>query len=136
MLTTLLPIAGKLLDKIIPDPAQKAEAQLKLAELAQNGELAKLANETKLLEIDQNNISDRWKADMVSDSWLSKNIRPMSLIAIFGGYFTFAMMSAFGYNANPAYVELLGTWGIIIFGAYFSSRGAEKIMEMKSKKGE
>jgi hypothetical protein len=136
MLTTLLPIAGKLLDKIIPDPAQKAEAQLKLAELAQNGELAKLANETKLLEIDQNNISDRWKADMVSDSWLSKNIRPMSLIAIFGGYFTFAMMSAFGYNANPAYVDLLGTWGIIIFGAYFSSRGAEKIMEMKSKKGE
>jgi hypothetical protein len=136
MLTTLLPIAGKLLDKIIPDPAQKAEAQLKLAELAQNGELAKLANETELLEIDQNNISERWKADMVSDSWLSKNIRPMSLIAIFGGYFTFAMMSAFGYNANPAYVELLGTWGIIIFGAYFSSRGAEKIMEMKSKKGE
>ena len=48
MLTTLLPIAGKLLDKIIPDPAQKAEAQLKLAELAQNGELAKLANETTL----------------------------------------------------------------------------------------
>ena len=49
---------------------------------------------------DADNITDRWQADMTSDSWLSKNIRPMSLIAIFLGYFLFAMMSAFGYNAN------------------------------------
>jgi hypothetical protein len=133
-ITALLPFAGKLLDKFVSDPTQKAEAQLKLAELAHNGELAAMANDTKLFETDQNNITERWKADMASDSWLSKNIRPLSLIAIFGGYFTFAMMSAFGYNANPAYVELLGTWGIIIFGAYFSSRGAEKIMDMKAKK--
>jgi hypothetical protein len=133
-ITALLPFAGKLLDKFVADPTAKAEAQLKLAELAHNGELAAMANETKLFETDQNNITERWKADMTSDSWLSKNIRPLSLIAIFGGYFTFAMMSAFGYNANPAYVELLGTWGIIIFGAYFSSRGAEKIMDMKAKK--
>jgi hypothetical protein len=133
-ITALLPFAGKLLDKFVADPTAKAEAQLKLAELAHNGELASMANETKLFETDQNNITERWKADMASDSWLSKNIRPLSLIAIFGGYFTFAMMSAFGYNANPAYVELLGTWGIIIFGAYFSSRGAEKIMDMKAKK--
>jgi hypothetical protein len=46
-----LPIAGKLLDKLIPDPQAKAEAQLKLAEMAQNGELAKMANETKVLEL-------------------------------------------------------------------------------------
>jgi hypothetical protein len=134
MLTTLLPIAGKLLDKIIPDPAQKAEAQLKLAELAQNGELAKLANGTKLLEIDQNNISDRWKADMSSDSWLSKNIRPLSLVAIFSAYVVFALMSAFNLSVNQDYVELLGQWGIIIFGAYFTSRGAEKIMDNRKPK--
>jgi hypothetical protein len=41
---------------------------------------------------------------MSSDSWLSKNIRPMSLIAIFFGYFLFAMMSAYGLNANESYV--------------------------------
>jgi hypothetical protein len=133
-ITALLPFAGKLLDKFVADPTAKAEAQLKLAELAHNGELAAMANETKLFETDQNNITERWKADMTSDSWLSKNIRPLSLIAIFGGYFTFAMMSAFGYNANPAYVELLGQWGVIIFGAYFTSRGAEKIQEMRAKK--
>ena len=56
---------------------------------------------------EENNISTRWEADMASDSWLSKNIRPMSLVAIFTGYFLFSMMSAFGLNANEAYVNLL-----------------------------
>jgi hypothetical protein len=133
-LPALLDLGGKLLDKFIPDPAAKAKAQLDLAQMAQNGELAAMANETKLFEVDQNNVTARWTADMASDSWLSKNIRPLSLVAIFGAYVTFAMMSAFGYNANPNYVELLGQWGVIIFGAYFTSRGAEKIQEMRSKK--
>lgn len=82
----------------------------------------------------ENNISDRWKADMASDSWLSKNIRPMSLIAIFTGYFLFAMMSAFGMNANEAYVTLLGSWGMLVFGAYFGSRSIEKITEIRQRK--
>jgi hypothetical protein len=130
----LLEIGGKLVDKLIPDPAAKAKAQLDLATLAQNGDLAAMANETKLFETDQNNITDRWKADMASDSWLSKNIRPLSLVAIFSAYVVFALMSAFGLAVNEDYVELLGQWGIIIFGAYFTSRGAEKIMDMKGKK--
>jgi hypothetical protein len=130
----LLNIGGKLIDKLIPDPEAKAKAQLDLAKLAQDGELASMANETKLFETDQNNITDRWKADMASDSWLSKNIRPLSLVAIFSAYVVFALMSAFGLAVNEDYVELLGQWGIIIFGAYFTSRGAEKIMDMKAKK--
>jgi len=71
---------------------------------------------------------------MNSDSWLSKNIRPMSLIAIFFGYFLFAMMSAFNYNANESYVSLLGQWGMLIMGAYFGGRTIEKLAEMKGKK--
>jgi hypothetical protein len=133
-LAGLLEIGGKLIDKLVPDPAAKAKAQLDLAALAQNGELAAMANETKLFETDQNNVTDRWKADMASDSWLSKNIRPLSLVAIFTAYVVFALMSAFGLAVNEDYVELLGQWGIIIFGAYFTSRGAEKIMDMKVKK--
>jgi hypothetical protein len=133
-LAGLLDIGSKLIDKLVPDPAAKAKAQLDLAALAQNGELAAMANETKLFETDQNNVTDRWKADMASDSWLSKNIRPLSLVAIFTAYVVFALMSAFGLAVNEDYVELLGQWGIIIFGAYFTSRGAEKIMDMKVKK--
>ena len=134
VLDALLGIGGKLIDKLIPDPAQKAEAQLKLAQMAQDGELAKMANETEVFKVDQSNVTDRWSADMASDSWLSKNIRPMSLIAILSGYFTFAMMSAFGYNANESYVTLLGNWGMLIFGAYFGSRSLEKIVELRGRK--
>lgn len=134
MLDVLLPFAGKLLDKFFPDPEQKAKAQLQLAELAQSGELAKMANETEVYKIEQENVSSRWSADMSSDSWLSKNIRPMALIAIFVAYFLFTMMSAFGYNAQESYVNLLGQWGQIIFLAYFGGRTVEKLADLRSKK--
>jgi len=96
-------------------------------------ELAELDLLAKAAQNDADNITDRWQADMSSDSWLSKNIRPMSLIAIFLGYFLFAMMSAFNYNANESYVTLLGNWGVLVFGAYFGSRTVEKITEIRSK---
>lgn len=130
----LLEIGGKLVDKLIPDPEAKARAQAELAKLAQDGKLAEMANETKLYEAEQNNLTERMKADMASDSWLSKNIRPMTLIAIFVGYFMFAMMSAFGYNANEAYVTLLGQWGMLVMSFYFGGRTLEKIIDMKGKK--
>jgi hypothetical protein len=58
----------------------------------------------------------------------------MSLVALFMGYFLFAMMSAFGYNANESYVTLLGNWGQLIMGAYFGGRTIEKLAEMRIKK--
>lgn len=130
-LDALLSIGGKLIDKLIPDPEAKAKAQLDLAKMAQDGELAKMANDTKLYETEQKGITDRWTSDMASDSWLSKNIRPMSLVAVFTGFFIFAMMSAFGYNANETYVNLLGQWGMLIMSAYFGGRTLEKIIELK-----
>jgi hypothetical protein len=133
-LDALLNVGGKLIDKLVPDPQAKAKAQLDLAALAQNGELAQMANDAKLFEVEMTNVSDRWKSDMGSDSWLSKNIRPMALIAIFVGYFVFTMMSAFGYRADEAYVQLLGQWGQIIFLAYFGGRTVEKLADMRGKK--
>lgn len=131
-LTAILDIGTKLIDKLIPDPEAKAKAQLELVKLQQEGELAKM--QADIAEAQE--ITKRWEADMSSDSWLSKNIRPMALIAIFGAYFLFAMMSAFGYDANQNYVQLLGQWGQIVFLAYFGGRTAEKIIEMKAKKNE
>jgi len=133
-LTALLPFASKILDKVVPDPEAKSKAQAELAKLAQDGELARMANETKLYETEQNNLTDRLKADMGSDSWLSKNIRPMTLIFILAGYFTFAMMSAFGKDTNENYVELLGQWGMLIMSFYFGGRTLEKIIDMRAKK--
>jgi len=133
-ITGLLAVGGKLIDKLIPDPEAKAKAQLELATLAQSGELAKMANETAMFKAEQENTTARWTADMSSDSWLSKNIRPIALIAIFIAYFMFTAMSAFGYNAQESYVNLLGSWGQIVFLAYFGGRTAEKIVEMRSNK--
>ena len=133
-LTALLEVGGKLIDKLIPDPEAKAKAQLELATLAQSGELAKMANETDLYKTEQNNLTDRLKADMGSDSWLSKNIRPMTIIFILLAYSTFAMMSAFNLDTNERYVELLGQWGMLIMSFYFGGRTLEKIMDMKAKK--
>lgn len=130
----LLQVGGKLIDKLIPDPEAKAKAQMELLQLEQSGELAKMANDTKLFETEQNNLTDRLKADMGSDSWLSKNIRPMTLIAILLGYFIFAMMSAFDKDTNERYVELLGQWGMLIMSFYFGGRTLEKIIDMKAKK--
>lgn len=134
MLQALLPFAGKLVDKLIPDPEAKAKAQLDLAKMAQDGELAKMANDTELFKVEQENVTERHKSDMSSDSWLSKNIRPMTLLIILAGYFTFAMMSAFDYDTNKSYVELLGNWGMLIMSFYFGGRTLEKIMDMRGGK--
>jgi hypothetical protein len=132
-LSALLDLGGKLVDKLIPDPEAKAKAQLELATMAQKGELAKMANETELFKSEQDNLSQRHTADMGSDSWLSKNIRPMTLIAILTGYFVFALMSAFDLDTNAAYVELLGQWGMLIMSFYFGGRTLEKIIDLRKK---
>lgn len=131
-------VEEKLGVKLAPNMSPEQIAQLKIAEMQHEEELLKLRlEENKLdietLKIDTEAVTDRWKADMSSDSWLSKNIRPMTLIAILSGYFIFAAMSAFGLEANESYVTLLGNWGQIVMLAYFGGRTVEKVMEIKNK---
>ena len=84
----------------------------------------------------ENNVSDRWKADMASDSWLSKNIRPMTLVYILTAYLLFAGLSAAGINVQESYVSLLGQWGMLVMTAYFGGRTVEKVMELRNKGGD
>jgi hypothetical protein len=128
-LDALLNVGSKLIDKLIPDPEQKAKAQLELQRMAQEGELAKMANETKLYETEQNNLTQRMQADMASDSWMSKNIRPLTLVFLLTAYSGFAIASIFEYETRGAYVELLGTWGMVVMSFYFGGRTAEKMMD-------
>ncbi|WP_445772141.1 3TM-type holin [Rheinheimera sp.] len=128
-LDALLNIGGKILDKVFPDPAQAEQAKLKLLEMQQNGELAQIAADTA----EQQELTKRHEADMASDSWLSKNIRPGTLVFILVVYSTFAMMSAWDIEVNNNYVELLGQWGMLIMSFYFGGRTLEKIIDMKGK---
>lgn len=132
-LAEILGIGTKLIDKLIPDPEAKAKAQLELAQLAQSGELAKMNADLEAYKTEQSNLTDRLKADMASDSWMSKNVRPMTLMAILFFYCAFGAASAAGYDAKEAYVSLLGQWGMLIMSFYFGGRTLEKIMEMRSK---
>ena len=89
----------------------------------------------KLLDQDiaeMNNISERWASDMKSDSWLSKNTRPMTLI-----YLTLAMTifivldSTVLLEIKTGWVSLLEALLITVYVAYFGSRGAEKITKIR-----
>jgi hypothetical protein len=133
-LDALLGIGGKLIDKLIPDPEAKAKAQLELAKMAQDGELAKMANETKLYETEQDNLTERQKADMASDSWLSKNIRPITLIYILVAYLVLAILDASALDIADSFVELLGQWGMLVMSFYFGGRTLEKIIDIRAKK--
>ncbi len=128
-LAAIMSIGEKVLDKVLPDPAAKAAALAELEKIKSEGRLAELNADN----IEAQELTKRQEADMKSDSWLSKNIRPMTLIFILGAYFTFAMMSAFGSNANEKYVELLAQWGMLVMSFYFGGRTLEKIMDMKAK---
>lgn len=133
-LDALLSIGGKLIDKLIPDPEQKAKAQLELAKMAQDGELAKMANETDLFKTEQTNLTQRLQADMASDSWLSKNIRPLTLIYILVAYLLLAIVDASVVDIADSFVELLGQWGMLVMSFYFGGRTLEKIIDMRRNK--
>jgi uncharacterized membrane protein (DUF106 family) len=123
-------IGEKVLDKVLPDPEARAKAQAELIKVQQEGRLAELQADN----IEAQELTKRLEADMKSDSWLSKNIRPMTLVFILTVYTVFAAMSAWDIEVNNNYVELLGQWGMLIMSFYFGGRTLEKIIDMKGKK--
>ena len=89
----------------------------------------------KLLDQDiaeMNNISSRWNSDMKSDSWLSKNTRPMTLIFLTLAMTLFIVLdSTVVLEIKTGWVSLLEALLITVYVAYFGSRGAEKITKIK-----
>lgn len=130
----LLDVGSKLLDRFMPDPVAAEKAKAELAKMAAEGELAKMNVNLEEYKTEQNNLTARMEADMKSDSWLSKNIRPMTLIFILLTYTVFGLMSAWDIEVNNNYVELLGQWGMLIMSFYFGGRTLEKIVDAKKGK--
>lgn len=94
--------------------------------------------EAKILEHEsnmQNQISERWKADMNSDSWLSKNIRPLTLAFLLFALtiFTLIDFSFLGLEIQEAWIDLWQMLAITAFGAYFGGRSWEKIKRKNEK---
>tara|TARA_R100000742_G_C4276228_1_gene97170 strand:+ start:1657 stop:2106 length:450 start_codon:yes stop_codon:yes gene_type:complete len=89
----------------------------------------------KLLEqdmVEMQEVSKRWASDMKSDSWLSKNTRPMSLIFLTVSMVTLILLDSFeiDFHVAEGWVSLLQTLLVTVYVAYFGSRGAEKFKKI------
>jgi len=89
----------------------------------------------KLLEMDSKEIqevSKRWDSDMQSDSWLSKNVRPITLIYLTLATTIYIVLDSLeiSFKIDEAWIELLKTLLVTIYVAYFGSRGFEKFKKI------
>tara|TARA_B100000900_G_scaffold397014_1_gene396903 strand:+ start:2352 stop:2810 length:459 start_codon:yes stop_codon:yes gene_type:complete len=93
----------------------------------------------KLLEqdiVEAQEISKRWNSDMKSDSWLSKNTRPMTLIFLTISLIIFILLDSFNieFGIDSGWIDLLKSLLITVYVAYFGSRGAEKFKSIGNNK--
>jgi hypothetical protein len=80
-------------------------------------------------------VTKRWEADSKSDSWLSKNIRPMTLVYLMGLLTLFALTDGNigSFTINAAYITLFQALAVTAFGGYFVLRGVEKVADKRKK---
>jgi hypothetical protein len=115
--STLVESVGGVIDNLVTTDEEKLEAKRKLKELIMNHEVQM-----------EKQITDRWTADMNSDSWLSKNVRPMVLIflIICTMLLIFIDAGAVKFEVEEKWTDLLQLVLITVIGAYFGGRTAEK----------
>ena len=115
--TELVKSVGGVIDNLHTSKEEKLAAEQKIQELIASYEIEM-----------EKQISDRWKADMNSDSWLSKNVRPMVLIflVISTVLMIFIDAGTINFNVEPKWTDLLQLVLITVIGAYFGGRSLEK----------
>ena len=86
--------------------------------------------------VEMQEISKRWSSDMTSDSWLSKNTRPMTLIFLTVSLIILILLDSgnIGFGVDNTWVDLLKSLLITVYVAYFGSRGVEKFKKMGNNK--
>ena len=113
----LVESVGGVLDNVITTKDEKLEAKRLLKQVILNHEAEM-----------EKNITDRWSADMNSDSWLSKNVRPMVLIFLVASTVLMIFIDAgtINFTVEEKWTELLQLVLITVIGAYFGGRSLEK----------
>jgi len=108
---------GGVIDDLHTSEEEKLEAAQKVKELVSNYEVEM-----------EKQITDRWKSDMASDSWLSKNVRPMVLVFLVVStvLMIFIDAGAISFDVEPKWTDLLQLVLITVIGAYFGGRSLEK----------
>ena len=116
--TELVKGVGGVLDHLITSKEEKLEAERKVKELVSSYEIEM-----------EKNITERWKMDMQSDSWLSKNIRPLVLVFLVVStvLMIFIDAGAISFVVEDKWTDLLQLVLITVIGAYFGGRSLEKV---------
>jgi len=114
----LVKSVGGVIDNLTTSKEEKLEAERKIKELMANYQVEM-----------EKNITSRWEADLKSDSWLSKNVRPMTLIFLIvcTMLLIFIDAGALNFEVKSSWVDLLQLVLITVIGAYFGGRSLEKV---------
>ena len=109
---------GGVIDNLHTSKEEKMAAELKIKQLISDYEIEM-----------EKNITSRWEADLKSDSWLSKNVRPMVLIFLIvcTMLLIFIDAGAIKFDVKDSYIDLLQLVLITVIGAYFGGRSLEKV---------
>ena len=116
--TELIKGVGGVIDNLHTSKEEKLEAERKIKELMANYEVEM-----------EKNITSRWEADLKSDSWLSKNVRPLVLVFLIvcTMLLIFIDAGALNFEVKSSWVDLLQLVLITVIGAYFGGRSLEKV---------
>ena len=116
--TELIKGVGGVIDNLTTSKEEKLEAERKIKDLVANYEVEM-----------EKNITERWKMDMQSDSWLSKNIRPLVLVFLVVAtvLLIFIDAGAISFTVQDKWTDLLQLVLITVIGAYFGGRSLEKV---------
>jgi len=114
----LIKNVGGVIDNLHTSAEEKLEAEQKIKQLISNYEVEM-----------EKQITERWKMDMTSDSWLSKNIRPLVLIFLVVSTVLLVFIDAgvIAFEVKASWVDLLQLVLITVIGAYFGGRSLEKV---------
>jgi hypothetical protein len=109
---------GGVVDNLTTSKEEKLEAERKIKELVSNYEVEM-----------EKTITDRWKSDMASDSWMSKNVRPLVLVFLVVSTVLMMFIDAgvLSFNVEAKWTDLLQLVLITVIGAYFGGRSLEKV---------
>jgi hypothetical protein len=122
----ILDIAGSITGiDALKDLATKIEGDGQLSETDKQ----LLLEELRYDMIEMEETTKRWQSDMMSDSWLSKNVRPLSLAFLTLSLFLYIILdsSLEGFKIDSGWIDLLSSLLLLVYGGYFGMRSAEKI---------
>jgi hypothetical protein len=124
ILAKLVGQASNIIDKVVTSKEEKLQLKNQLKKVILDHEIEA-----------QKNITERWKADASSDSWLSKNVRPMVLIFLVVSTVLMIFIEAgvIAFEVKASWIDLLQLVLITVIGAYFGGRSLEKVKKTNEK---